>query len=185
MKCRKNNKIAAACLWLVLTVTGAHAQQSFNPGWSSYVGDDYDWDGVYAVVSDSQTNSYIGGFLGQGSIHNNADIYSLTDYQGARDGFVAKLTGSGALAWYLCLGDENNDCILGLAVHTNGTVFAVGVSDRVAIDDSGSDALISSIAGSSGHVNGRFPSATPTAPMASTPSPSTPTATCMRSATPQ
>ena len=153
MKYWKINKITAAGLWLVLAVAGVDAQQSFNPSWSSYVGDDYDWDGVYAVASDSQTNSYIGGFLGQGSIHNTSDIYSLTDYQGARDGFVAKLTGSGTLAWYACLGDIENDCIMGLAVHTNGTVFAAGVFDRIDDGDNGTDALLSSIASADGSVN--------------------------------
>ena len=153
MKYWKNKIITAASLWLFMMVAGVNAQQNFNPGWSSYVGGDWDWDGVYAVAVDSQTNSYIGGILGQGTIHNNADIYSLTDYQGARDGFVAKLSGSGALDWYLCLGDENNDCIMGLAIHTNGTVYAAGVSDRYLIDDYGSDALLSSIAGSSGSFN--------------------------------
>ena len=155
MKYWKNKIITAAGLWLFTMVAGVNAQQSFNPSWSSYVGDDYDWDGTYAVAMDSQTNSYIGGFLGQGTIHNPSDISAIEPYfaQGARDGFVAKLSGSGALAWYLCLGDEENDCIMGLATFTNGTVYAAGVSDRVDIDDDGTDALISSVAGSTGQVN--------------------------------
>jgi len=131
----------------------AGAQQSFSRTWSTYVGDDYEMDGVVAAVSDAQTNLFIGGELGQGSIRNNSDLYSLTDYQAAEDGFVAKLAPDGSLSWYLCLGDINDDCVLGLAVHTNGNLFAAGVSARVDIDDTGTDAMIASLATADGNVN--------------------------------
>jgi hypothetical protein len=131
------------------------AQESFTPSWSSYVGGDWDVDGVYALATDSATNSYIGGFLGQGDIRNPADITPQRPYQGARDGFVAKLTRVGALEWYTCLGDVKNDCTKGLAVHTNGALYAAGVSDRISTDDSdtGTDATLSSVNCSNGSIH--------------------------------
>ena len=158
MKSRKNKIITAACLWLFMMVAGVDAQQSFNPSWSSYVGGDNLSDGACAIAMDSQTNVYMGGYLSQLTIDNNSGI-SVTEppytYDlGGNDGFVAKLTGSGALAWFICLGDGNgDDLVTGLAVHTNGTGFASGIYDRTDTDDSGTDAALTSFACASGHVN--------------------------------
>ena len=158
MKSRKNKIITAAGLWLFMTVVGVNAQQSFNPSWSSYVGGDNLSDGACAVAMDSQTNVYMGGFLSQLTIDNNSGI-SVTEppytYDlGGNDGFVAKLTGSGALAWFICLGDGNgDDLVTGLAVHTNGIGYAAGIYDRIDADDSGTDAALTSFACASGHVN--------------------------------
>jgi hypothetical protein len=146
-------KVIAVGFGLALAAGSACAQQRFNAGWSGYVGDDFDADRVAAVAFDSQTNIFVGGFLGVGSIHNGSNISSLTENLGARDGFVAKLTTAGNLVWYLCLGQTENDSIMGLAVHTNGSVYAAGFSERVENDDSGTDARLYSIADTNGAVN--------------------------------
>lgn len=161
METRNNVRLILACLCLSLPVTGVQAQQSYNPGWASYAGGNYDWDGVRAVIADSQTNTFFGGYLGYGGINlrNNNGVaatqqlpYTLNS--GGDDGFVAKLTGSGSLAWYICLGTDENDLITGLAVHTNGTLYAAGFFARtVDVDDAGTDASLTSLAGASGHVN--------------------------------
>lgn len=160
MEYRIFGKITTACLWLVLTMGGVNAQQSYTPGWSSYVGGDYDMDGTYAVATDSATNSYLGGFLGLGVLRNIQGLFPLNQ-MGARDGFVAKVNGLGELQWYTCLGDSENDCIMGLAVHTNGTVYAAGFAERTATDDSGSDALLSSVNTTDGSINWTAPLGNP------------------------
>ena len=135
-------KISLSALWIAVALCAANAQQSFTRTWSSYVGDNYAEDGVCAAVSDTQTNLFIGGYLGQGSILNDSEIYCLNIYSGAKDGFVAKLASDGALQWYLGLGDLNNDSVLGLAVHTNGTLFAAGFTEQTEIDNTGTAARV-------------------------------------------
>jgi hypothetical protein len=148
-------------LWAGVVV----AQDTLTSAWSSYVGGDWDTDGVYAVATDSATNSFIGGFLGQGDIRNSAGITSLTPYQGGDDGFVAKINGSGALVWYLCFGNESDegedDCIRGLAAHASGTVYAVGFLNRTDLNDTGTDATVFSINSSSGLLNWTVPVGNP------------------------
>ncbi len=158
MEYRSFGKITTACLLLVLPIGAAHALQSYTPGWSSYVGGDYDSDGAYAVATDSATNSYIGGFLGAGVLRNLQDIFPINQMS-LRDGFVAKVNSSGELQWYTCLGDVENDCIMGVAVHTNGTVYAAGVSERVTSDgsDSGTDAILASVNSADGSINWTAP----------------------------
>lgn len=151
MEYRIFGKITTACLWLVLTMGGANAQQSYNPSWSSYVGGDYDMDGTYAVATDSATNSYLGGF-GYGSIRSTSDLPATEPpyYQAAQDGFVAKVNPNGSLAWHIWLGASNdtlgeNDRVSSLAIHTNGMLYAAGVLARTDNDDNGTDALLAFI----------------------------------------
>lgn len=149
-------KIPTACLLLVLMMGGASAQQSYTPSWSSYVGGDNDMDGTYAVATDSATNSYIGGFLGQGVLRNLQGLYPLNQ-PGARDGFLAKANADGELQWYTCLGDVENDCVMGVAVHTNGTVYAAGVSERAETGDAGTSAFLASVNSADGSINWSLP----------------------------
>lgn len=146
-------KIRVSALWFAVAVCAANAQQSFTRTWSTYIGDNYAEDGVCAAVSDTQTNLFIGGYLGQGSILNNSDLYCLNLYSGAKEGFVAKLASDGSLLWYLCLGNEKNDSVMGLAAHTNGTLFAAGFTEQTAIDNTGTDALLASLSAEDGAVN--------------------------------
>ncbi len=132
----------------------ALAQDPFIPAWSSYVGGTYDVDDVYAAAVDSATNSYIGGSLGSGEIQSDPSVV-VTDpygYQGSQDAFVAKVTASGALAWYICLGAEENDRVRGLAVGPNDRVYAAGYSERTDIlnEDGGTNACLWSVNRSTG-----------------------------------
>jgi hypothetical protein len=152
MKYCRMGKRAASGLACVLAA-GSLRAQSYYPGWSSYVGGDWDSDSAYAVATDSQTNTFIGGFLGQGDIRNDDNVYDTGTYQGGRDGFVCKVNRSGQIVWYTSLGYEGskNEVITGLAVHTNGTGYACGQFERKL--DSGTDAALISFTLASGHTN--------------------------------
>jgi len=108
---RKNSLIKITVAGLCFAFAGelANAQQVFSANWSTYVGGEVDPDRVNAIASDSHTNLFIGGFLGQGNILNNQEISSTTTFQGVRDGFVARITNQGELDWYTCLGGAQND----------------------------------------------------------------------------
>ena len=139
----------------LLWVGVAAAQTSFNPAWSSYVGGANDVDDVYAVVADSATNSYLGGSLGSGEIQNDNAV-SVTEpytYHAAQDAFVAKVAANGSLVWHICLGDQDNDRVTGLAVGPDDRVYASGFSERYdepLLEDDGSDACLWSVNRSTG-----------------------------------
>jgi hypothetical protein len=149
-------KWVIASLGFALAYADVYAQQVYTAGGTSYVGGDYASDGVYAAVTDSQTNTYIGGFLGDGGLTINNDTgISITEPPytwnlGGNDGFVAKINSSGSLAWYIGLGAGGNDLITGLAVYTNGLVYATGIFERTASDDSGTDARLTALSRATG-----------------------------------
>jgi hypothetical protein len=117
-------------------------------------------DGVYALATDSATNSYIGGVLALGEIQSDPVIAATEPYGyigGAQDAFVAKLTPSNSLAWYICLGGYDKDCVTGLATGPNESLYAVGLSERYnlppeaeADQDSGINACLWSIGRTTG-----------------------------------
>ncbi len=153
MKYGATNKWAAACLGLALAAAGVRAQQAYTPGWSGYAGGDYGSDSVYALATDSQTNTYIAGFLDNFDLRNVANqTVSVPPDNGnceGLDGFVAKVNASGGLVWYVLLGDSEYDRMNGLAIHTNGTVYAAGLMNRT-FEDFGTDARLTALSGTTG-----------------------------------
>lgn len=148
------NKWAAACLGFVLAAGSARAQQAYTPGWSGYAGGDYGSDSVYALATDSQTNTYMAGFLDNFDLRNVANQTVSTPPDNGNceglDGFVAKMNASGGLVWYVLLGDSEYDRMNALAVHTNGTVYAAGLMNRTDYDDAGTDARLTAHSGNTG-----------------------------------
>jgi hypothetical protein len=146
-------KIASAWigLWIIAGVGNAYGQLTLSSKWSSYAGGQYMSDAVLSMASDASTNCYFGGFLGSGQIENNNGVACSTtySYKGGNDGFVAKAGADGDLQWYLCLGSSTKDeAICGIALHTNGTLRAVGTlgfDDEIDDTDVEVDALIASI----------------------------------------
>lgn len=135
------------------------AQQPFAAKWSGYVGDDFYSDALYAVAVDCQTNIYVGGTLGDGTIRNDQEIYPINQANG-QDGTVAKLSADGSLLWYTDLGDQNDgDSVQGVALGTNGTLYAAGTVSRYSTlgDDSGFDALIASVGCDDGQIAAGWP----------------------------
>lgn len=155
-KCTNKTFFLWTGLFFLEAVGNAQAQQSFSTTWSGYVGDTLSADGIYAVAADNQTNVFIGGVLGQGTICSDPQIYPLNDNNGGDNGFLAKLSAQGALLWFRDFGSEKDDRITSLAIQTNGTVFAAGVSQRTGTDDSGTDALLSSVRTDDGSENWTF-----------------------------
>lgn len=141
-------------VWFTLSSCVVRAQQDFYPSWSGYLGGEYTSDSVYALASDSQTNAYYAGFLGQGKLCTSEGMSPLDySYYGANDGFVAKITANGTLAWYRNFGDFGDDRISGLATTTNGLLYAVGFVNRSENNDIGTDAFLASLTTSDGSVN--------------------------------
>lgn len=158
MNLRQCGNCIVAGLWLAVSPCAASAQQNFFPSWSTFLGYTMDNDGVYAVAADAQTNTYYGGYLGQGAIQNDNGITPLNTYQAGRDGFVAKVAPDGSLSWYLLLNDSADqngadDRVSALAATTNGLLYAAGFIGRPDLDDTGCDASLTSISSASGGIN--------------------------------
>ncbi len=128
----------------------AGAEEYFVPDWSSYVGYDFNADKVNAVATDSATNSFLGGFLGDWWIHNSAG----DDFFGESSGFVAQVTPDGSLAWATDLHAFGNyhDEVKGLAYGTPAKLAAAGVTVG-SLADPGTYAFACSLSASNGVIN--------------------------------
>ncbi len=136
------------CLW----PTGfAGAQESFSPDWSSYVGGDYNIDYVSAVVCDTATNCFFGGYLGDNRIHNHEGA----DFSGDIHAFVAKATAEGTLDWAKDFSSHityYNNKVTGLAQGKQNSLAAVGVTQGGFADD-GTYAFVASLNAVNGDIN--------------------------------
>ncbi|HNX34903.1 MAG TPA: immunoglobulin domain-containing protein [Kiritimatiellia bacterium] len=148
--------LAALCAgW----IQSAGAAENFAPVWSAYVGFDYDIDTVNAVVADSATNSYFGGFLGDydRAIHNSMG----PEFSGNANGFVAKTSPTGVLVWATDFYDEANytyenvnDEVRGLAVSSQNRLAVVGVTQLPDVyADEGTYAFVASLDADTGAVD--------------------------------
>lgn len=124
---RRNNVTGAAVGFALALFAGGSFAQSYYHQWSSYVGGDWFSDSVLAITADSQTNTYLGGYLTGNTIRNQSEIEAawVSSGTGARDGFIAKVDKTGTLVWYVVPGYAEDDQVNGLAVHTNGVGYAV------------------------------------------------------------
>ena len=89
--------------------------------WNTFVGgpgDDWSID----VAVDSSGNAYTAGES------DAAWGVPVDGYVGGLDGFVAKFDNSGACQWHTFVGSSSNDLSRGVAVDSDGDVYAVGSS---------------------------------------------------------
>lgn len=92
--------------------------------WNTFMGETYS-DYANAVATDTQGNVYVGGFsYGKWGTNNPRS------YVASQEGWVAKLTGEGALVWNSFLGGTGFDLVTAIAVDSyEGNIFAAGSSD--------------------------------------------------------
>jgi len=96
---------------------------SGNLTWNTFLGSDGD-DFGEGIAVDRSGNSYaVGKSCGSWGSPVRA-------YAGYCDGFVAKLDGSGSLAWNTFLGGSANDSAAAVAMDGSGNEYVVGFSDR-------------------------------------------------------
>ena len=114
----------------------SHAQQPLSAKWISYAGAEFFSDTVYAVATDSHTNAYFGGQLGQSYIESNdgAMISYPFDLESDLGGFVAKADADGTLQWAACLSLGLEASVYGLA-YSAGAIYAAGSFGKPAVDD--------------------------------------------------
>jgi hypothetical protein len=88
--------------------------------WSKYLGGTgNDW--CRAVDADPLGNIYIAGYS------NSTDFFAANNANhGKNDGFVAKTSASGSLAWTTCLGGSLDDSAFGISVSGSGEIFVTG-----------------------------------------------------------
>jgi len=93
---------------------------------STFLGSSGD-DWGHRIAVDSAGNSYVAGATWSGSFPTVPPGAFDTSFNGAADGFIAKLNATGAaLVYSTFLGGSDNDSVWGLAVDSAGNVFASG-----------------------------------------------------------
>jgi hypothetical protein len=116
--------------------------------WNTFMGSENDDVGT-AIAVDGSGNVYVAGYSGSDwgmPVHI---------WNGAVDGFVAKLDASGALSWHTFLGGASNDEAHGIGLDPNGDVYVVGTSydtwgTPVAAFTAGTNAFAAKLDGESG-----------------------------------
>ena len=99
-----------------LSPTGAHL-------WSTYLGGTGNDYGGYGIAVDSSGNVYVTGWTDSGGwVSGGWD----TSYAGACDGYVVKLSTSGAHVWSTYLGGTGYDDGWGIAVDSSGNAYVTG-----------------------------------------------------------
>lgn len=89
--------------------------------WNTFLGDGGD-DFARALAVDGDGSLYVAG-------HSNATWGSpIIPYAAGIDGFGARLTSTGALAWSAFFGGASNDFGSGIAIDENGDAYAAGHS---------------------------------------------------------
>ena len=105
-------------------LTGQYSPVDQALSWSTYVGG-IGADGAYDCAVDSAGAIYVAGFtLGGDWAAGGCD----TGFDGASDGFLAKLSPTGRLQWSTYLGSGGNDYLTGVAVDGAGEICASGIS---------------------------------------------------------
>ncbi|MEN6425146.1 MAG: SBBP repeat-containing protein [Phycisphaerales bacterium] len=92
--------------------------------WSTYLGGDGHEESCDIAV-DASGNVYVTGWTESAGWTNGGFD---TEYGGARDGFVAKLSSSGEHLWSTYLGAHARDDGYGIAVGSSGGVYVTGVT---------------------------------------------------------
>lgn len=92
--------------------------------WGTYVGGN-DVDKAVRIVSDSTGNIYFGGTTQSSSGLSTTGSYQ-SSYGGGNDGFIASLTGAGAMQWVSYFGGSNFDEITAIVINPNGKLLVGG-----------------------------------------------------------
>lgn len=94
------------------------------PLWSTYLGGTLD-DGAAGVAVDADGNIYVAGWTrSTGWISGGYD----TTYAGFGDGFVVKLSPTGAYLWGTYVGGSDWDAISAIALDENGNIYVAGTT---------------------------------------------------------
>ena len=100
-----------------LTPAGGHV-------WSTYLGGNAD-DSSHSIAVDASGDVFVAGETDSaGWVSGGFDA----SYGGSDDGFVAKLTSSGTLAWATYLGGSRQDYAYGIAADTSGNAYVAGAT---------------------------------------------------------
>jgi len=94
-------------------------------GWASYLGGDGE-DRGFGVAIDSSDNAWVVGYSWSSDFPTPGG-FQMTQ-RGPEDGFVARITPTGTLAWGTYLGGGGEDEALALSVGRNGSVFVTGIT---------------------------------------------------------
>jgi len=97
--------------------------------WSTFMGG-HGWDGAYGIAVSSDDSCYIAG--GTESA-NFPTVNAYNDsYEGPigcyADAFVSKFTETGVLLWSTCLGGNDDDCAIGIAVDKDSNCYVTGAT---------------------------------------------------------
>ncbi|MEX0655298.1 MAG: SBBP repeat-containing protein, partial [Phycisphaeraceae bacterium] len=92
--------------------------------WSTYLGG-ADYDTGYGIAVDDAGAVYVTGRTGSSDFPTTAGAHD-TSHNGGDDAFVARLSGTGELAWSTYLGGADWDWGYGIAVDGAGAVYVTG-----------------------------------------------------------
>lgn len=105
---------------------------------------------AHAIAVSPSGDIVVGGsFEGIADFDPTEGVTALTS-NGGRDGFVAAYTAEGVLRWARSVGGSQDDEVLGVAVQTDGTVFASGSFRGTAVIDPPTQLAVTSFGGVDG-----------------------------------
>jgi hypothetical protein len=97
--------------------------------YSTYLGGSNDDQGL-AIAADASGNAYVAGYTQSSNFPTTAGAFDRTigpeSVNPALDGFVAKLSTTGALAYSTFLGGNSGDIAYGIAVDSSGNAYVTG-----------------------------------------------------------
>lgn len=109
-------------LVLLLLLPALGPAQNTPPAWSDAASLGLSSPGPYRSVYDAAGNLYVAGIFTGTTLVGGTVLTS----QGGNDGYVAKFTPTGGLAWMVPFSTPGNEGVYGVAVDAAGNVFVTG-----------------------------------------------------------
>lgn len=92
----------------------------------------------YAVASLANGGAVVTGCFEGSAVFGDFEVNrTVLSSNGGQDGFIAFYKADGTLFWARQFGGEGNDCGLGIAIHTDGTIYVTGYYEDGAVFGAG------------------------------------------------